>query len=259
MREATQSELRDEVFCIGYETSLLGGQMAGLGLERWIPGFTPISVHKEHIQRYEFACQQAHNKHVLDIACGTGRGSWMLGELGDACHVTACDIDEQTVRYAKLRNRHDRVSYQICDAQSLKFDMEFDLAISFETIEHVQNPLGFLAGIARALKPGGRLLISTPVSKQRVDQKPINPYHIQEWSILAFRTLLESSFEIQATYLQFRPAWHPSLWNRIASKLRGSALTSPYSNDSPPLWLELVDQPMPVFGVAYQIADCLVK
>jgi 2-polyprenyl-3-methyl-5-hydroxy-6-metoxy-1,4-benzoquinol methylase len=48
------------------------------------------------------------------------------------------------------------------DAQNLNFDAAFDTILAGELIEHLQNPGQFLEGCGRALKSGGRVVISTP-------------------------------------------------------------------------------------------------
>ena len=75
------------------------------------------------------------------------------------------DIDERTgdACACALRRR-----VRVGDVASLPFeDGAFDLVVSFETIEHVDDPEGTLDEFARVLADAGLLLISTP-NKQRV-------------------------------------------------------------------------------------------
>lgn len=48
------------------------------------------------------------------------------------------------------------------DAQNFDFDEPFDLVVAGEVIEHLGNVRGFLDSVYRNLKPGGRLILTTP-------------------------------------------------------------------------------------------------
>ena len=82
-------------------------------LERWLPGFCSPHTHKEHVARYDWVKAFARDKTVLDIACGTGFGSYMLATEGRAAKVTGWDNDERTIRYASIRNKHVNLVFEI--------------------------------------------------------------------------------------------------------------------------------------------------
>lgn len=220
---STQANLHLEarLFCLSYELNLLSGQVFGTGLERWIEGFTPPPIHREHVQRYEYACRLTSGKRVLDIACGAGRGARMLAEVGGAGSVLGVDIDSDTVRYAGLRNPHARVVYEAADALEWTGAADFDVVVCFETIEHLPCPDRFLKHLASSLKPGGTLIISTPVSRKNVDDDhPRNPWHLREWGCRTFCGLLRERFVITGVCMQFTCPPIPRLAARIVSVAR---------------------------------------
>lgn len=56
-----------------------------------------------------------------------------------------------------------RVRWEVADIQKIEqFGPEFDTVISCETIEHVPDPPRAVRELARVLKPGGRLYLTTP-------------------------------------------------------------------------------------------------
>jgi SAM-dependent methyltransferase len=226
--------LNDEIFCLKYEMSLLVGHVLEHKLERWIEGFTSPEIHIEHMQRYEFASRFTEGRKVLDVACGTGRGTRLLAEKGAASEVIGFDIDASTVRYAQIRNRHPRVAFRVADVLELSNCPAFDVIVCFETIEHLSKPELFLSRLAALLKSEGVMLISTPVSASEFDAKPRNQYHLQEWGCLAFQRLVSSKFRIRRIHLQYRSI--PRFWSRarILAKLRGHPVPMPAT----PQWRE---------------------
>jgi predicted RNA methylase len=84
--------------------------------ERIVPGRTAEHLFREHEERYAFAAQYVKGKDVLDVACGTGVGSWFLRRAG-ARKVWGLDIDPQAVAFAKAR--YADVSFAQCDATEL--------------------------------------------------------------------------------------------------------------------------------------------
>lgn len=211
--------IEDELFCLRYELSLLAGQVVGRSLERWIEGFTPVLIHHEHVQRYEFASKFAKGCKVLDAACGTGRGSRMLAENGFAAGVIGYDIEENAIHYAKIRNQHPNVCFNVANILQIKHRQEFDLAVCFETIEHVPTPELLISRLAAALRPGGLLLISTPISILEINPHPANPHHLQEWGCREFRRLLEKDFKVNKIHLQYWPIYKPTLQGRLIAKI----------------------------------------
>lgn len=164
----------------------------------------PDWVKKEHIDRYEFALHYMQNGQiVLDAACGSGYGSRILSQK--AKKVVGVDISSDAINYAQKYNFKNNIEYQIVDLnQPLKFQNEhFDVIISFETLEHLQNREGFLNELKRILKPGGILIISAPdwniTNKTTVIQ---NPYHIKEPTKEEFVELILRFFKIERLFGQ---------------------------------------------------------
>jgi ubiquinone/menaquinone biosynthesis C-methylase UbiE len=78
-------------------------------------------------------------------------------------------------------------------------DGSFDLYVSFETLEHVEEDEALVREARRVLAPGGALLCSTPNRDflspgLTLRDRPRNPYHVREYSIAEFESLLGRVF-----------------------------------------------------------------
>ncbi len=194
--------LVDEQFCLGFELEALADALVRNETERWVSGFANIAVETEHMNRYRWVSQFVSGKKVLDIACGTGKGSNLLAKEGQAKKVVGCDIDSKAIRYASIRNRYDKVSFIAGDAQQFADSVTYDVAISFETIEHIPDVEAFLATIHRSLGMNGNFFVSTPISFQKLDTSPANPFHLREWGFRPFQELLAKYFSVEQIYVQ---------------------------------------------------------
>lgn len=90
---------------------------------------------------------------VLDVGCGDGALTERLVAAG--CRVVGIDSSSAQVRAARARGLDARVA----DAAALGFEGEFDAVFSNAVLHWVTDADAALAGIRRALAPGGRLVI----------------------------------------------------------------------------------------------------
>jgi 2-polyprenyl-3-methyl-5-hydroxy-6-metoxy-1,4-benzoquinol methylase len=192
----------EELFCTKYELEILSGILNQGSLERWLPGFCSPHTHNEHVARYEWVKDFVKDKIVLDVACGTGFGSYMLAQEGDAAKVIGWDIDEKTIRYASLRNKHPNLVFEADNAETFDVNKEYDVIVSFETIEHLEKPGTFLRNIDRALTLNGICFISTPISAMPENNHPDNIYHQREWGFRKFQEFAKGYLKIEEVYLQ---------------------------------------------------------
>ncbi len=147
----------------------------------------------EHVNRYIFAANFVKNKIILDAACGTGYGSNYLSNY--ATTVYGIDIDDETIEKNKKIYNKNNLIFSIGSIYNLPYnDNMFDVIVSFETIEHVDDGNKVLSEFKRVLKSDGILIISTPNKQINIDRRLINPFHKQEYFENEFRELLLNYF-----------------------------------------------------------------
>jgi 2-polyprenyl-3-methyl-5-hydroxy-6-metoxy-1,4-benzoquinol methylase len=199
------SRLEEEIFCLKTELDTLAGVILRFESERWVPGYLFPQTENSHIARYELACKYSNGRKVLDVACGSGKGSSLISEKGNASFVLGCDISQDTIRYATHRYKSTYLDFTTLNAQDLPFENEFDLVVSFETIEHLPDYSAFLRSVRKSLKKGGLFLISTPISSIGIDNFPENPYHVREWGFKQFQEILSEYFLVKNIFVQLYP------------------------------------------------------
>jgi SAM-dependent methyltransferase len=181
---------------------------------------------RNHEARYRFACGSIpEGGWVLDCACGSGYGAAILADhVGKAGYVVGLDVSRTAVDHCRKTWTLPQVEFKTGNAEKLPFrDGTFDAYCSFETLEHVPDPVRLLREAHRVLKPGGVLLLSTPdriVSGIPPGGKPGNPFHVQEWSLLELDRLLRPRFPSVRYWgqrIRTRRKWTPAYWG---SKLR---------------------------------------
>jgi SAM-dependent methyltransferase len=101
---------------------------------------------------------------ILDVCCGYGRHSLELGRRGYR-HVVGVDFSPPLLARARGAARAEdlRVTFRRADVRRLPFRGTFDVALnlftSFGYFQDEGEDLAALQGMARALRPAGRLLM----------------------------------------------------------------------------------------------------
>lgn len=89
---------------------------------------------------------------VLDLGCGDGVLSAEIAEAG--AEVIGVDVSDEFITAARARG----VDARKMDGQALDFDGEFDAVFSNAALHWMTDADAVIAGVARALKPGGRFV-----------------------------------------------------------------------------------------------------
>jgi SAM-dependent methyltransferase len=87
---------------------------------------------------------------ILDLGCGDGRLSKAVAESG--CQVIGVDSSPEFVEAARARG----LEAYVMDGHALEFDRAFDAVLSNAALHWMKRPDDVIAGVWRALKPGGR-------------------------------------------------------------------------------------------------------
>lgn len=159
---------------------------------RVVPGQTNVTNVTKHIARYNFALPYVTGKNVMDAACGSGYGSFLLSTV--AKEVFAVDVDPSAydprfeAENIHLGELDLNLPWPNTDSESL------DAVVSFETLEHLENPEILSREVAKYLKTGGLFIFSVPLY-----EKPgQNEFHKQTYGLGSARLIcsqLQTEFE----------------------------------------------------------------
>lgn len=107
---------------------------------------------------------------ILDAGCGSGVFSYELAKRHPQAQVTGVELepdlvarDNEIARQAHLTNLH----FEQGDVTKLDFEDEFDLVLSVDNFEHVEDDVAAMRTLLQALRPGGRLVAHVPGYERR--------------------------------------------------------------------------------------------
>ena len=131
------------------------------------------------------AASEIVNGDIIELGSGEGYGIQLLAPL--AKRYLAVDKFDTDI------SGHTNVEFRKHLLPSLAgiADNSFDFAVTFQVIEHIMDDKAFISEINRVLKPGGKLLLSTP---NRLMSLTRNPWHIREYTADELRQVLSSVF-----------------------------------------------------------------
>lgn len=159
-------------------------------------------------------------KIILDIGCGDG---YFLELLKNEKNIRGIGIDttETSINICKhkgLEGYCTDLKKFIISRNTKDNKLYFDYVVAFHLLEHISDPLGFMEDVKKILKPGGKILISTPLSPMSFEYSwfdPLNnpPHHMTRWSVKSYQKLA-TKLKMNVTFYLPTPN---NILNRIAS------------------------------------------
>jgi SAM-dependent methyltransferase len=166
--------------------------------ERTVPGIVEENYwFRRHEAAYLALRPYCVDAFVLETGCGEGYGADLLAR--DAVGVLGLDYDALTLRH--VARAYPRVYPTRANLAALPVrSSTVDVVVNFQVIEHLWDQEGFLRECWRVLRPGSRLLITTPnrITFSPGRDTPLNPFHTRELAPDEMATLLrDTGFDVE--------------------------------------------------------------
>jgi SAM-dependent methyltransferase len=147
---------------------------------------------------------------ILDAGCGSGRNMVELARRGT---VTGVELSETSVGLARARERGEVLQGSVM--QMPFADASFDLAVSLDVVEHLEDDLGALRELRRVVAPGGALLVTVPAYQWLWSGHDVINHHHRRYTRRSMQQVAE-----RAGWRQVRTTYFNSLLLPVAILLR---------------------------------------
>lgn len=106
---------------------------------------------------------------VLDAGSGFGQYTWRMSRMNRKWKVRAIDINQEQIddcnAFFRKTGLSDRVTFHSCDLTTLNESSCYDIVLSVDVMEHIEEDVLVFQNFYKSLKNNGILLISTPSDK----------------------------------------------------------------------------------------------
>ncbi len=102
---------------------------------------------------------------IYDAGTGYGQYSYFMAKKLQPNKIYAADVKDKWIKDSEAffkRQKLNDVSFGIEDLLKIEHENKFDLIVSVDVMEHIEDDVKVFKNFYRALKPGGFLLINTP-------------------------------------------------------------------------------------------------
>lgn len=144
-------------------------------------------IFQRHLIAYKEAAKLISGT-VLEIGSGEGYGILELASKADKYIA----VDKYEAIISNDLKDQNKLEFHKMNVPPLRFDdNSVDYVVSFQVIEHIQDDEEFVKEIHRVLKPGGKLILTTPNILMTLSR---NPWHIREYNPTEMKDILKTSF-----------------------------------------------------------------
>jgi SAM-dependent methyltransferase len=165
---------------------------------------------------------------ILDAGCGSGRNMVDLSRLGT---VTGVELSDTSVSLARARGVGEVIAGSVLEMPFA--DASFDLAVSLDVVEHLDDDLAALRELRRVVAPGGSLLVTVPAYQWLWSGHDVINHHHRRYTHRSLRSVAE-----RAGWRQTRTTYFNSLLLPVAILLRVlERLSTKTTESSLDLWV----------------------
>ena len=106
---------------------------------------------------------------ILDAGCGFGQYTWRMQKMNREWKIDAVDIDAEHItdceKFFTKAGLSNRVSFGVMDLTKLNAANRYNVILSVDVMEHIEDDLKVFQNFYSALKENGAIIISTPSDK----------------------------------------------------------------------------------------------
>src|SRR4051812_25769405 len=150
-----------------------------------------------HLARYYFVANLLTNRRVFELGCGKGYGSIVLAQAAKS--VTAVDLNEESISFAKTHYQKSNLEFILQDVREVPTALQesFDAVVSFEVLEHLHQSdvPSYFQTVKDLLEKDGLFFISTPNHEVVLKSgMPVPDFHINNLRSTELKGLLQQHF-----------------------------------------------------------------
>ena len=161
---------------------------------------------------------------IMDAGCGPGVFTFEIAKMNPLCKIYGYDIDDESIETNKKIAENLKLNncfFKNQDILELNEPEKFDLILSVDNLEHIEDDLKALSSFNFALKKGGTLMLHVPGLYRRwkffgwAENFYVNGHFRSGYTLEEINEkLLKTGFEIDIAYYTY--GWLETITNNIS-------------------------------------------
>ena len=162
-----------------------------------------------YINRY-YPMKKGRGKKLIEFGCATGAAANLFADYGFS--VTSTDVSRYAVSHAK--KQYSDISFYVHDMQKrFAKEKDFDVAVAFDVVEHLEKPEQAIKNVYKILKKGGAIILTTPNDYPHISNDPthINVKKPSTWKKILKQSGFRNIIVHQVTFIPYFYRFHDLL------------------------------------------------